>query len=545
LTFNTLLGFFNPIQLWVQAQGAAVALSMNLTNPARLQKVFRQMNALVIMQHEKGVLNSSLRGKIAKIGGFKDEAELLEAKRLWDKSGMYQSVLSSADVEAAARGFPTTGGALKSFADSGLMFFRTGELFNRRTSFLTALDEAGGVFAAAKSDALFKQVLDRSNDLILNLGKANRAQWQKGLLSIPTQFMQIQAKTIESVLGLNGAFTKWEARRLLIGQLGLYGSAGVFGGNWVMRNILSASGVDQVELENANPGLVRATSGGLTDWVAYQLGADITAADRGALLNGMDQTFISFVTEEDSLFNIALGPSSVLPTRFGRAVKQMSPWLVSSQDINGESQITDQDVTDALRRAKRDISALATSPLATASQYSKFRYMSDLGVLPDKNGNLIAAPKGGFNPQTEWAALIGFKPNILQAKFDLSEINQNETDYVNFRVGMLMQGFDRFLMAHQRSIDDGKPLTDEELGEFQRDHEVLMGAMDPHVRQKVLQIFGRRLSGRAFKENQYDRQMRRFWDNMIIRLTDSLIADGDLTADGTRIIQTLPPEETE
>lgn len=541
-TFHTLLGMFNPIQLWVQAQGAAVALAINLTNPVRLQKVFRQMHSMALIQHiDVAKMGKAQLKTIAAAGNFKSVEEMVEAKRLWDQTGFWQSTLSSADVEAAARGYPTTGNALKRFADKGLMFFRTGELFNRRMGFLTALDEAGGAIAVGKSFDKIRDVMDRTNDIILNLGKANRAHWQKGFLSIPTQFLQIQAKTLETLLGLNGAFTGVERSKLLISQLALYGSAGVFGGNWVARNIFSASGMTQADINDLDPAYVRLVSGGLTDWIAYQLGANVVGADRGALLNGMDQTMLSLFTEEVTMFKGAFGPSSVLPSRMWEYMHGLSPWFAVPQDINGRTDVTSQDVSDVLRRVGTDIVGLAVSPFSITNQYNKFRLMSDLGVLQDKNGNLIAAPFGGFNWKTEWGTLVGFKPELQQRKFDIGEQLQAERDYVEFRSALMLKQHDAWMMARERARRDDRELTEEELRRAETDRKVLVDSLNPAVRRRVMQSFNRRLRGRRAGGSQLDRQMAKYWENDLFGLTDAWFEDvrrRGITGDTTRIIQT-------
>lgn len=548
LTFHNLLGMFNPIQLWVQAQGAAVAFAMNIFDPVTFQKVFRQMHSMALIQHIKpGMMTPGALNKLAKFTGFKNAEEMLATKKLWDKSGLYQSVLSSADVEAAARGFPTTMGSLKRFADSGLMFFRTGELFNRRMGFLTAMIEQGGVVKIAKSDRLFKKVMDRSNDLILNLGKANRASWQKGLLSIPTQFMQIQFKTIESILGLNGAFTKMERVKLLTAQTALYGTAGVYGGNWIARNFLNAIGMDQEAIDNADPQYVKLLSGGMTDWLAYHMGADITAADRGALLNGFDQVAYSFLTSESTLFEWMAGPSGVLPTRMQDAYKKLQPWMARPRDINGRTNVRAQDISDVLRRTGTDIIGLAVSPFAITSQIAKAWLMHDLGAIRDKNGNIIAQPEGGFNWQTEWAAVIGFKPEALQRKFDLSEMNQARRDYVELRSNMLLIQFDKYLMAIERSRVRGVPLTVEEISQYDTDRTVLEETIRPDARDEVLQSFRARLVDRETGGSQFQRQQREYWEkNFTFPLADSLLDQlrgRGITTGGTRIIQVNPPKQ--
>lgn len=532
-TFHTLLGFYNPIQLWVQAQGAAVAFSMNITNPVRMGKAFRQQHALALTQHVNFDDAAKLNSKIAKASGFDSVEEMQQMRELWQKSGLYDSTLSNADVEAAARGFPTTGSAVKKFFDSGLLFFRTGELFNRRFAFLTAVDELGGAAKVQASDTLFKEALDRTNNLILNLGKANRAAWQKGFLSIPTQFLQIQTKTIETILGLNGALTKAESAKLLMGQFALYGAAGSFGGQWALRQLTAMAGKDQIDVNNIDEEQLRAMTGGFTDWFLYQLGADVVGSDRGALLNGMDQTIFSLFTEEMTAFEWFAGPSSVGPQRLWQKLKEISPYFGISQDINGQVSFDGQDIQDTLLFISKGMGELALSPFATGRQIDKFMLMQDLGVLRDKNGNLVSAPLNGFNWQTEWATAMGFKPNDLQEKFDLSEINQTVRDYVRFRSNMLLLGWDDFLQDYNRARAEGRTLTEEQILRHRKRQAVLINSIsDPGVRQRVRESFRQRLIGRRSGNSQLDRQQQEFYDNMVLDVA------GELTSNSTRLIQT-------
>jgi hypothetical protein len=49
--FHGMLGWFNPVQLWVQAQGAAVSLSMSITDPAQMARVMQNQFALQALQY--------------------------------------------------------------------------------------------------------------------------------------------------------------------------------------------------------------------------------------------------------------------------------------------------------------------------------------------------------------------------------------------------------------------------------------------------------------------------------------------------------------
>lgn len=543
-TFHTLLGMFNPAQLWVQAQGAAVALSTKLLNPRQMGHALRMNPVMTILQHvdfdDLDKLPAQIAKKLdmkpgesykqalARIGGV-DVEELDATMKLWKKSGFYDSTLSSADVEAASRGFPTSGDAVKKFLSSGLMFFRAGELFNRRTAFLTAIDELGGAKKVLASDSLLKDALNRTNDLMLNLGKANRSSWQKGPLSIPTQFLQIQAKTIETVLGMNGALEPHERIRLLMAQFALYGAAGMFGGNWALRQIGAMSGMDQIDVNEMPEGAVKAMSGGLTDWLLHMAGAQVTAADRGALLNGMDQTVFSLFTDEQTAFEWLLGPSAVGPERFWKKLRQISSQFATPQDINGQVSFSAQDVSDTLVFLLDDLSELAKSPFATGRQIDMFYLMRDLGELHDVNGQLLAKPLGGFNWQTEWATLMGLKPDLLQQKFDLSEINNSRRETIQFRTNLLLHQWDKFLLDLEAARKEGRDLTEDEIRQHQKRHNVILNSIsDPQMRQKVLDSYANKIRDRRFGNSQWDRQMQEYYDNMIIDLTDTIFDSGRL-----------------
>ena len=536
-TFHTLLGTYNPIQLWVQAQGAAVAASMNLHRPAVLQRLFRQQGALKMLQHVHFNDSPETLKKLSKAFGYESVDEMLATEKLWKKSGFYDSVLSNADVEAAARGFPTTRGAVKRFFDSGLVFFREGELFNRRLAFLTAMEELGGAEKLLSSDKLFKEAIDRTNGLILNLGKSNRAAWQKGVLSIPTQFLQIQAKTLESLSTMNGVFTKAESARLLMGQFALYGAAGAFMGQWALRAGMELAGKDQIDVNNMNEGMLKFMTGGLTDWMGYIVGANIVASDRGALLNGMDQSFLSFFTDENSGFSWLFGPSSVGPERLWTKMRELATMFPVPQDINGQVSFEAQDIMDTFQYLMAGSIELGTSPFASTSQVQKYMLMRDLGILRDKNNNIVAAPVGGFDWQTEIAALIGFKPELLQRKYDLSEINEETRKYVEFRTSLMVKNWQSFLQEYERARVEGRDLDEDTLRRLRKRHNVLLNSItDPGVRRRVLDSYSNKLRGMTTGNSQLDRQYEKFYENMLLDVY------GTFTSTDTRLIQTRDTE---
>jgi hypothetical protein len=540
VTFHSMLGAFNPIQWWVQAQGAAVAMSINITNPVRLQKVFRQMHGLAAVQH-MDVLKKApdWARKMGKATGYKDLEELSAMKQLWDKSGFYDSTLLNADLASSARGFPTTQGGIKEFFQTGLMFFRAGELFNRRMAFLTAIDELGGAAKVAKNDVLFKEALERANNLVLNLGRANRAQFQKGLLSVPTQFMQIQTKTAEAFLGNAGILKPAERWKMLLGQVLLYGSAGLPLGQMGLRFMTDMTN-DQLDLNDPNrtpEELIAFANGGFTDLFFNLVNADVTGGERGSLINGLDQTIFSFFTDEQTLMTQFMGPSGVPPGRFFQKLREMSVWFNVPRRADGTVDITAQQVTDNLRRFVMETPELAGSWFSTTSQITKFMLMQDLGQIRNTKGQLIS--QGDHNWQTEWATLIGFKPNELQLNYDLSERNQAYTEYVRLRADMLVRESRKFLGFLAKHRQDGTTPSEEDLQEWYNRNDFLRNTISPDVRREVQELYESRLRAEVRGEGSLDRQMQRYWDNLMFDLS------GEVPGRGGRLFQLDDAHQTD
>jgi len=78
-------------------------------------------------------------GTVGKAAGM-NENELIRLHDLWRKTGYFDSVKQTADHGAASKGYGMSVDLFKRAADSGLIFYRAGELTNRRLSFSTAVN---------------------------------------------------------------------------------------------------------------------------------------------------------------------------------------------------------------------------------------------------------------------------------------------------------------------------------------------------------------------------------------------------------------------
>jgi hypothetical protein len=352
-----------------------------------------------------------------------------------------------------------------------------------------------------------------------------------------TQFMQIQAKTLETIAGVGTQLSGQERISLFLTQGMLYGPAGMFAGRYVTKYALDSAGVDQIDINNWSPEKVALANGGLTDYTLAVLGIDGSASDRSALFNGMDQSVMSLWTKDNTLAEWLLGPSGVPPKRVWQAWALATPVAWAPAPTDGAVDAKAQDVTDSLAFFALDMGEMAVSPFSTATQLARFWLMRDMGVIKDTQGNTISAPEGGYNPQTEWAALLGIKPNDLQKKFDLADMNKAYEDAVNLRVNMLLRNFDEYMVAVDQHLDTATPFEVEAQRLFRkRWHITVDSIQDEGLREKVRERWADALERRLTGDSQLDRQIQTYYRNMVQDLV------GAHTSTGTRVVQTRENE---
>jgi hypothetical protein len=518
-TFHSLLGMYNPIQFLVQAQGAVVAAAV-LGNPVKIGKTLGQVHMLTALQH----MNDSPEGFAKMVKAFGGNVDEWRAtKELWDKTGLYNSVLSNADVDAAIAGWSVTGSAVRNFFNSGLFFFRQGELFNRRFSFLTALGEAGGIKAMSTLTKQ-KDVLSRASDLMLNLQRANRAEWQKGVLSVPTQFMQITTKTMESLFFANRILNNDKGKlfsdrmRVLLMQAGLYGSAGVFFGPIFARNMLAMAGIQQNEVDKDTwENYVIGINGGLWDLMLQTgLGLDVTFAERGSLVNGFDQTIVSTMFEPNVLPLLFAGPSGAIPERLWFTFKQKVWPLMSELELpdtySDDPDLAEPELWETMVFMAKETGGLIASPFSTANQIKKAWIMEDLDLLLSRRSDIVA--RGPFDTMTKVATLIGLKPTAERRVASLRQVNRAQDEYIEMRADQIMYVNTLIMRELESSTPDDARLR------YLRRRRKGIEFMIPNgaLRVRVMQQVQRRvLDGKS----QQEREARKFILNRAEELADA------------------------
>lgn len=488
--FHSLLGFFNPAQLWVQAQGAAVAISIGAGK--YLTRTMANTTALSMLGH--GPVDANRLGLLAK-ATKQDKDELAALHEAWVKTGYQDSVLQTADHAAAAKGYGMTLDGIRRVADAGLLFYRLGELFTRRMAFTTAVErwkEANNVKSIkGLADADLKSIMDDTNNLLLNMSKANRALWQKGLPSLPTQFLQVTTKFVETATGLNQNFTPMERGRLLFGQLALYGTAGIplaGVGHMIAKEVF---GMTQADIDN-NPTIVKGINDGFWGVAAMHIfGADVELASRGSLMRGVSDFIDNWFIQESSFAEKMLGAFGSTGQRFfDDFTRRLRPISLNT--------IGDIDFTD--------IGALIVSPvfssLSTYSNAQKAIMMDRLDAAYSRSGITVAT---GFNPGDVFMQAVGFQPTKVVETYDLQERARHVESFKRKIQSDILIRMNKFAAAHPNGA-----YTEKQWNDYQKDMSILFNLLDPDEQMETQEYLRKQM----LAPSQRETALGRYVENM-------------------------------
>lgn len=515
--FHSLLGWFNPAQLWVQAQGMSIAVSINLGK--NLTETLRHTTGLTIIGEgaEIGTTQMKLAAKAAGV----DAEDLIKMHELWKKTGLEDSILQTADHAAAIRGHGIAMDALSKAADKGLFFYRQGEFLNRRMAFTTALDE----FRTANkgrfpNDEELKGVLDRTNNLMLNLGRANRAQWQKGIASVPTQFFQVSAKALETVGGWNDNLSKEERLRVMAGQIALYGAAGVpligLGANYALEVL----GATQEDIDN-NPVWVKGLNDGFWGFTTLGImGLDVEVSKRGSLVRGVTDFVDNWMFSESTVATKLMGAFGNTQQRFWDSfTEHMRPITMSAYP------------TDIIDIAKMPVMPFLDT-VSTWRNGEKAVFMQAIDKILDKHGDVRV--ERDFSIRESIMAAIGFQLSDEVQQWTLKERTQNILDANKKYADAIID-----VMNEVAIRDASGTLTEDYKKQVEQFYATIYGTLEYDRETDVRNAVKARLRKPSAKQ----KAIKKYIDKGIGNMTDglSLIKDGL----GSRVQTVNEPEEEE
>lgn len=261
--FHLKLGLLNPRQLFQQAQTLTHVMSL-VKNPVIAEKamVGYQMRFLGLSQESDKIIDH-FAGIAGKLGWNKEQFK--EAYDFLKRSGVMN--VEGEQVLRDNLASPTLfRGKLGSWFDKGnLFFFREGEKMNRLVAFNAAYLEWRAENPAGKLTRQAEMsILRRQDTMTVNMTRASSASWQKGFLSVPTQFFSYQTRLWEQMAGKR--LTSSEKARVMLTYAAMYGVPVGIGGTllpiypWYEdireARLKSGQAADDVVIDSLHYGLV-------------------------------------------------------------------------------------------------------------------------------------------------------------------------------------------------------------------------------------------------------------------------------------------------
>lgn len=324
-TFHSLLGWFNPAQLIVQASNIANIASIH---PWLTTSSFHKMMALRTMVHIK---NEKVIKFIGDKSGFGEE--LVDITRQFRRIGGDQLQLN-ADFNAALQGMGVTRTAFHKAAMTGLLPYYHGEISARTVAYVAARAKVMRDLKITDwrklNDDHHRLINDHFKNLSLNLGKENQAGFQRGIAGAATQFMHVQTKYLETFFG--SKFTPAEKIRMVIGNIALFGSAGIPFGTYLAEKY---AGMQRDEYGAYNGAIPEENiRQGLLGFIA----GDTDLAGRLAIPNGLSDQIIKALDDTgDPLWSTLMGASGTLLQRGSYAANMTAAFVFAPDAITEKS----------------------------------------------------------------------------------------------------------------------------------------------------------------------------------------------------------------
>ena len=215
MAFHSSMGFFNPVQLFVQSQTHTNIAALEGMGAATMGMNAAWVQGALIRNWQKGMHDKVMK-RIANNIGWKPE----HLKESWE--GLRASGFWNVGTEMVERDSlsPTLSSA--GFLDSGLYFFSKAEAFTRRTAWNAAYYKWRKANPTAKFDNnAMIQVLSRADFTTNTMGRNAKAAWNSGWPAVPTQFWNWNARMLDNFLGTR--MTAKERARLVATHSVLYG----------------------------------------------------------------------------------------------------------------------------------------------------------------------------------------------------------------------------------------------------------------------------------------------------------------------------------
>lgn len=410
--FHSTLGMFNVDQLFLQAAHMMMVSGMDPVNAPK---------AITLIPHVRAVLNMPLDiqpeaiRRIAKATAMTepDFKELVEFVRSTGRNLVTSDALEHGTPSQMGIGtylgegrfsgmaddlaFRASRGG-KQLIDSGLFFFRQGEVMSRYSSLLTAwfqYKKLNPTSLSSLSDAGRRWIMSKDSALSFNMTTSQRAFAQSGVGKLPTQWLSYMRGTLEALF-IGRGLTKAERARLASAQVLFFGmtGSGLVGGE---------SQDDFAESIGAPAGgrLHRAIKWGINDAIISEISGEQTASSRRfSPLAGLAELKNKLFVDQNYV-EVLGGPSATILSDGMGAL-----WRAVDKGFNNHTTLLSEDLMQTLRTIK------------SVDNTVKAMGIIQNGTYNAKTGTEALAT--GLTPTDAVMNFLGFKPAEIAFAEELS-----------------------------------------------------------------------------------------------------------------------------
>lgn len=394
--FDIKLGMFNIGQLFIQASTMISATALSPTMGFKGMMTAVPLHAYLLAKGSEQTLDVLAKRGVGKLAGFATEKEFKDYARYMHKTGfldMNGSHIMIGENGPAAH-FGTFAERAQAAREAGRVFFYTAETYNRLVAFRIAWDEAIQAGLKPGEAGFNTRLLKLADDYSLNMTHESAAYWQKGVLSLPTQFWSYNIRMLDALLG--SRFTPAQKTRLLFVNMAMAGTAGVPGLEAISEYVKNSTG-ETPSIETWQGVLDR----GFFDKAAYELtGADVRIGEKlgtGGWPREVVQTL--FGTSEygqKSFVEVAGGATYSITKRGLGILSDVAKYAVAE---SGGDMGNQELFGDSVLKMFQEIATVGNASKALyAAQYQAFKSSNDTIYkdIPEATAVYIAL---GFKPQ--------------------------------------------------------------------------------------------------------------------------------------------------
>jgi hypothetical protein len=501
-----MLGLFSPAQLFVQANGALLAVTIS---PKHGLKSFH--TAVGVMR----ALTSNVkdvRGWHYKLNDLKksagvNESEFQRIAAAIERTGIVANIGASSIYTGGDEMLSMFARKRQAFNKKQMMFFNTGEEYTR----VAAFDIARREFIEANPTAVWdspenlNRLVARADDLTLNMTRANEARWSQGWAGLPTQFLQHPIRLGTSIaaglVGKGNQLSRKEVYSIMIGSLLLYGVSNNSTQDYI-EDFLGRE-LNSKLSEEQKLYITQGLLSGMLYTVTDTLGAEPVSLALGTRLSSLQWY--------EDMYDAVLGVFKDGKFDFGAIWGPTGSTLANLFELPPIMRrlATKEEITtaDFLRTTSEMIGSLASSWRGVEKAY--WAYHAD-GMLKNKRGETTAV----LNTGEIIAQALGFSSTEV---FESSNVFKINREY-----GRLMDRYAEDFMYYQRMSWKAALANDSKAEAANAEAAAVLIMALPVADQKAIMA---RVRERTTYDTLFNEFMDKWWSNLSSRNTDRLMVN--------------------